>query len=430
MDTERPARPSEADWAAVSTRLGANAATATGFAYWRALALVLLLTLLGGVAYLFSFKQTLRLEQEELVRTLAVRDAELTELRAENARLTGALTEASQRANATQAALERSEELQLTLRNGERALQSRLTKLQNRLVASESALQELRTIPVSDFAPLAQETPGFFTREIAADPDLPVALLSEPLLGSGQLSLVRSAYSAAPQLAYEPRELPKERIPLIDRMRHTGTFLNLGGSAGFPEIITSSETLSALALSAGGRFEYGVGAHLRVLAGVDFWKISYGGLNVRYFPEFLDDSLQDHLNALQTPRHFLSTQRMQRFTLGLKYLPRVRGDWQPYLAANASLERARTERLLYVVYDDLLNQNVLFNVSENYLTRTHSDRYEWVSVELRPGLTYRIADRLGASAELYYAFPFDAGKREARFAPRAGLRLGVSYRVF
>ena len=216
--------------------------------------------------------------------------------------------------------------------------------------------------------------------------------------------------------------------PHQNRFRPTGVYLNLGAGIGRPEVISSSETISHYAANAGGRLEYGLGDHLQLLAGVDFWKVNYGGLNVRYLPDFLEQDLNAEKNDLQTPRHFFAIQRMQRFSFGMKFLPGVgAARWQPYLAATASVERARTERLIFVVWDDLFRKNRMLR-PENY----HNQQFgnlAWVSAELRPGVSYQFARRFAANVEGYYALPIDAGAREERFAPRAGLRLGIGMKL-
>ena len=182
------------------------------------------------------------------------------------------------------------------------------------------------------------------------------------------------------------------------------------------------------AANAGVRLEQGIGERLQLLVGVDFWRVNYGGLNVRYLPDFLARDLDAQKNALQTPRHFLATQRMQRFSAGLKFLPSMRhARWQPYFAATVSLERARTERLLFVVYDELFRQNRMLQ-PETYHNQ-HFGQLAWVSTEMRPGVRYRFARRFAANVEGYYALPIDAGAREERFSPRAGLRFGIGYRL-
>lgn len=433
VETERPAAPSEAGWAAISDRLGPAAATDRPVSYRWAVLLVLLLSLLGSLYICYHTYQKLQLKREEVALLEEDRNRRTANLNAENERLRKDLEASNAELVRTQIELKDASDLMRTIEEQNDRSGAVIDRLQQRLSISERELRHLEnqlraaaggtSVEVPTLTP-----PNSIESDGSEQPEFTRPLTAQIL--SGKTIPVHSLSDSRPDHTFTYRELPKEKIPLTDRLRHTGTVLNIGGSVGFPEIITSSETLSALALSAGGRFEYGIGNHFQILAGVDFWKISYGGLNVRYFPEFLAVSLDDHVNVLQTPRHFLSTQRMQRLTLGLKYLPGTRGAWQPYLAVNTVLERARTERLLYVAYDELLGKNVLFDVSENYLNRHRADHPEWVSVELRPGLSYHFAERFGANAELYYALPLDVGKREARFSPRAGLRLGISYRVF
>ena len=390
---ERPVEFNEADWDALSRRLDREAAPLP-FPWVRALAFALLGgLLLVSVLYIVRLRQQLT-EQENTVLALQDRVSNLQKTNVSNI--------------------------------SSPIVDKHVENPVEKVVEVERIVYRDRWVerPANKFALVQSKYSLPLSLPNLPNPSPSDALTFLPLAETAKLRNPNT--TPTQQLSTPTIQLKEDKIPLSYRLRPTGTSLNVGAGLGRPEVISSSETISHYALNAGARIEYGVGDQLRLLAGVDWWKISYGGLNVRYLPEFLHNELGTDLPARQSARHFLATQRMQRYGFGLKFSPSVSSRWRPYFAATANLERQKNDRLLFVVYDNLLRQNLLIEPTSNH-TYGYSD-LEWTSLELRPGLSYQFAERFDANAELYYALPIDAGTREARFAPRAGLRLGVGWR--